>query len=269
MKYCYQDYLATKDWILKRMGNAYKAAVILGTGLESLEKLLNIEKVIPYSEIPGFAVSTAPSHKGNLVAGELGGEHFLILSGRFHYYEGYSMEEIVYPVRVLSMLGVRNLIITNGSGGLNTDWEEGDYMVLRDHINFFIESPCRGENLDFLGERFFDISQAYTKEYADLLLEIAQEQGIRLRQGVYAYMPGPQFETYAEVKALHMLGADCVGMSTVHEAIAAAHAGMKVLAVSHIANFAAGLCSGPVECGVVLNDKSNLVRLLKEFLLRI
>lgn len=268
MKYRDVDYFIARDYLSKKIGTGFKAAIILGTGLNALEDIFCIEAIIPYQDIPGFHSSTAPSHNGNLMVGKIQNERFVILSGRLHYYEGYSAEEIVFPIRVLKLLGIDRLVITNGTGGLNTEWNEGDYMIIKDHLYFHLDSPCRGANLAFLGERFFDISKVYAKEYINLLKSIAYEQNIVLREGIYSYMPGPQFESEAEVKVLRMYGADCVGMSTVHESIAAAHCGMKVAAISHIANFTAGLCEGEVECGVVENDKTPLLRLLKEFLIR-
>lgn len=262
MQFDMHDYEAAAQAIRARLGSGWDAAVILGTGLGALEQVLQKTGEMPYTDIPGFCPSTAPSHRGALVAGVAGNCRVLILSGRLHPYEGYTAEQVVFPVRVLRLLGVRTLVITNGTGGLNTTWNEGDYMAITDHLSFGMESPCNGPNLDAFGPRFFDVSTVYSARLLQLAREQAAEQGITLREGVYAYMPGPQFESPAEVRALRMLGGDCVGMSTVHEAVAAAHCGMQVLGLSHIANFAVSLCDGPVECGVVENDKTPLVRLV-------
>lgn len=266
MRYQMSDYERAAARIRERLGAHWDAAVILGTGLGALEGAVSTTGSLSYEEIPGFCQSTAPSHRGALVAGCAGGKRVLLLSGRFHAYEGYTPEQIVFPIRVLRLLGVGILIITNGSGGLNTDWEEGDYMAVSDHLSFWMTSPCTGPNLEEFGPRFFDISTVYDQELLALAERCAEREGVRLRRGVYAYMPGPQFESPAEVRALRMWGADCVGMSTVHEAVAAAHCGMRVLGLSHIANFAVSLSSGPVECGVVHNDKRPLVRLLARIL---
>lgn len=266
MQYQMNDYRRAAAFIGDRLGRGWDAAIILGTGLGALEGAVRETGVLPYGEIPGFCPSTAPSHRGALVAGEVNGRRVLILSGRLHVYEGYTPEEIVFPIRVLRLLGVERLIITNGSGGLNTDWNEGDYMAITDHLSFGMVSPCNGSNLDELGPRFFDISAVYDRDLLALARTAAQAEQVTLREGVYAYMPGPQFESPVEVRALRMWGGDCVGMSTVHEAVAAAHCGMKVLGISHIANFAVSLSDGPVECGVVHNDKTPLVRLVTRIL---
>lgn len=266
MQYQMSDYRRAADTIRRKLGDNWDAAVILGTGLGALEETVRETGSLPYSEIPGFCVSTAPSHRGVLVAGEVNGRRVLILSGRLHAYENYTPEQIVFPIRVLRVLGVENLVITNGSGGLNTTWDEGDYMAITDHLSFGMVSPCNGPNLEELGPRFFDISTVYDKGLLALARTVAQREKVTLREGVYAYMPGPQFESPAEVRALKMWGGDCVGMSTVHEAVAAAHCGMRVLGISHIANFAVSLSDGPVECGVVHNDKTPLVRLVAHIL---
>lgn len=266
MYYQSNDYELAANTIRQRFGGGWDVAVILGTGLGALEHTVSKIGSVPYADLPGFCLSTAPSHRGALVAGYAGNRRVLILSGRLHTYEGYTPEQIVFPVRVMRLLDIKTLIITNGSGGLNPDWEEGDYMVIRDHLSFGMESPCAGPNLDKFGPRFFDISSVYDPVLRCLAEETARELGIPLRQGVYAFMPGPQFESPTEVRALRLLGGDCVGMSTVHEAVAAAHCGMRVLGLSHIANFAAGLCEDPMECGVVHNDKTPLVRLVTRIL---
>ena len=260
--YSMQDYNEAAATIREKLGEGWSAAVILGTGLGALED--TIEKIgeISYSDIPNFSVSTAPSHRGVLVAGYAGEHKVLIMSGRLHSYEGYTPEQIVFPIRVFRLLGIHNLIITNGSGGLNTNWREGEYMAIVDHLSFGMNSPCTGPNLDAFGPRFFDISSAYDKDLLEICEREADNLGINLRKGVYAYMPGPQFESPAEVHALRMMGGDCVGMSTVHEAVAAAHCGMRVLGISHIANFAVSLSDGPVECGVIESDKTQLVKLV-------
>ncbi len=216
-------------------------ALILGTGLGGFASQLKNAVTIPYGDIPGFPVSTAPYHKGQLIAGYLGEKYILILQGRIHYYEGYSMEEVVFPIRVLKLLGITTLFVTNASGAINPDFAVGDLMMIRDHIKFFNDSPLRGANIDAFGPRFNDMTDAYTKELRSLAQQVAQQNNISLKEGVYAYMPGPSYETPAEIKMLSVLGADVVGMSTVPEVLTAAHAGMHIFGLSFCVNMAAGL----------------------------
>ena len=197
---------------------------------------------IPYGDIPHFPVSTAPYHKGQLVAGKVSGKKVILLQGRIHYYEGYTMEQVVFPVRVLKLLGVKTLFVTNAVGAINPEFAVGDLMMINDHIKFFNDSPLRGQNIDAFGPRFNDMSNAYTKSLRLLAKEVAKEKGIPLKEGVYAYMPGPSYETPAEIRMLSVLGADVVGMSTVPEVLTAAHAGMDIFGLSFCVNMAAGLC---------------------------
>ena len=218
-----------------------ETAIVLGSGLgdfaDSFEKIISI----PYSSIPHFPVSTAPDHKGNLVFAKHGEKNALIMQGRLHYYEGYSMDEIVFPIRVMKLLGVKNIILTNAAGAINKDFKTGSLMLIRDHIKFFNDTPLRGENIDEFGSRFNDLSDLYTKALRKKVKVSAKELNIPLFEGVYSYMPGPCFETPAEIKMLKTLGADVVGMSTVPEAICASHAGLNVLGLSFITNMAAGI----------------------------
>lgn len=225
----------------KAPGFIPEIAMILGSGLGFLGDLCKNAVSIPYGDIPGFPVSTAPGHAGRLVLGELSGKKVAIMQGRFHYYEGYSFSTSVYGVRVLRLLGAKTLIVTNASGGLGDGFNPGDIMLIEDHIKFFDESPLRGENIPELGTRFPDMSYAYTPALRETALKSAESLGIALRRGVYMYFPGPQYETPAEIRAAKILGADAVGMSTVPEVISASHAGMSVLGFSLICNMAAGL----------------------------
>ena len=250
-------------YLSKSMPCTPQIGLVLGTGLGSMEGVIKPELIIPYAEIPGFGCTTAPSHAGRLVYGRCGDKPVVILSGRLHYYEGYSPKEIIFPIRVLKLLGIQGLVLTNGSGCANPTFHAGDYMLIRDHLSFFAPCPCRGDNIDELGPRFFDVSKVYDENLRRLAVKCADRLGIPLCEGVYAYMPGPRFETAAEISALRMLGADAVGMSTVFEAIAAAHMGLPVLGISHLANMAAGLSEEPLECGVVENDKTPLLTLIK------
>ncbi|MBD3626942.1 purine-nucleoside phosphorylase [Cyclobacterium sp.] len=211
-----------------------ETGIILGTGLGSLINDIDVKLEIPYGEIPYFPISTVESHHGKLILGNLGGKNILAMKGRFHYYEGYSMKEVTFPIRVMKKLGIRQLLISNASGGLNAKHKIGDVMVINDHIDLFPENPLRGANVAGFGDRFPDMSQAYCPEFILWSLEIAKEKGIALHQGVYAGVQGPNLETPAEYKYLSSIGADAVGMSTVPEVIVAVHSDMKVFAITAI-----------------------------------
>ncbi len=240
------------DFISQYLKKTPETAVVLGSGLGGLADALKDAVQIPYGDIPHFPVSTVPGHDGQLIAGELSGKYILAMKGRFHYYEGYSMKEITYPVRVMQLLGVKNLIATNAAGGVNTAFSPGDLMLISDHIKLIYDSPLRGANDDRLGERFSDMSGAYSARLRKLAKAAAEQSGIDVKEGVYFYMAGPSFETPAEIRAIRALGADAVGMSTVPEVIAAAHAKMEVLGISCISNMAAGILPQPLTHAEVL-----------------
>ncbi len=245
-------YSASAEYIKHRAnGFTPDIALVLGSGLGFLGDRCINAVIIPYAEIPHFPRSTAPGHAGRLVLGELGGKKVAVMQGRFHYYEGYSYEESVYGVRTLRLLGAKAMLVTNASGGIN--YAPGDIMMITDHIKFFDESPLRGENNPEFGTRFPDMSFAYTPELRRKALAAAEAMNIPLREGVYMYFPGPQYETPAEIRAAKILGADAIGMSTVPEVIAAVHAGMDVLGFSLICNMAAGLQSHGLSEGEVLD----------------
>lgn len=210
--------------------------VILGTGLGSLADSIEVEARIPYDQIPHFLASTVDSHAGELLLGSLGGKPVAAVSGRFHAYEGYTLQQVTFPVRVLKALGARTLIVSNAAGGMNPLFEAGDIMVITDHINFMGDNPLIGPNDDTLGPRFPDMSEPYKKNLIRLAETIALELGIHLRKGVYLGCPGPNLETRAEYRFMRLLGADAVGMSTVPEVIVAVHAGMDVLGFSAISD---------------------------------
>ncbi|MBE7048707.1 MAG: purine-nucleoside phosphorylase [Ruminococcaceae bacterium] len=230
------------EYLQNRLVTQPEVAMILGTGLGDFATLLENVMTIPYGEIPHFPVSTAPYHKGQLVAGTLAGKSVLLLQGRVHYYEGYTMEEVVFPIRVLKLLGVTTLFVTNAVGAINPQFSVGDFMMITDHIKFFNDSPLRGPNIDAFGPRFNDMSDAYTKALRRIAAEEAEKLHIPLKEGVYAYMPGPSYETPAEIRMLRVLGADVVGMSTVPEVLTASHGGMRVFGLSFCVNMAAGIC---------------------------
>ncbi len=224
----------TTAYIKTRIKNHPKTGIILGSGLGGLVDIIDKETEIDYSDIPNFPVSTVKGHTGKLVFGKIGGGDVMLMAGRFHYYEGYSMEEVTFPVRVMKALGVENLIVSNAAGGTNAAFNIGDLMIIKDHVNLFPEHPLRGHNDERLGTRFPDMSQAYDHDLINIAKEISVEQGINLRTGVYIGLQGPTFETPAEYKMLHTLGGDAVGMSTVPEVIVARHGGVRVFAVSVI-----------------------------------
>jgi len=214
------------------MHTSPETAIILGTGLGNLANEITEKYEIKYQDIPNFPVSTVEGHSGKLIFGKLGNKDIMAMQGRFHYYEGYSMKEVTFPVRVMKELGIKTLFVSNASGGMNDAFEIGDLMIIKDHINFFPEHPLRGKNL--YGDRFPDMSEAYSKDLIKKALDIAKEKGIKVQQGVYLGTQGPTFETPSEYKMFHILGADAVGMSTVPEVIVANHAGIKCFGISII-----------------------------------
>ena len=215
-----------------------KIAIILGTGLGRLAEDIKEKEIIPYSEIPNFPVSTVQSHSGNLVLGKLGNKEVVAMQGRFHYYEGYNLKEVTFPVRVMKKLGADIIIISNAAGGMNRFFKRGDLMLITDHINLFGDNPLIGPNDEELGPRFPDMSEAYNQKLIELAKKVALKEKIRLQEGVYAGLTGPTLETPAEYRFLISIGADAVGMSTVPEVIVANHMGMKVLGISCITDLA-------------------------------
>ena len=211
-------------------------AIILGSGLSSLQAEVTPIVEIPYAGILNFPQSTVEGHGNKLIYGTLAGKYVLLMSGRFHYYEGYPMAEVTFPIRIFHLLGIKKLIVSNASGGVNPNFSIGDIMLIRDHINMFPEHPLRGKNLEKFGTRFPDMSQAYDREMIDLAETIAMEQGTHLQKGVYVGLQGPTFETPSEYGMVRAIGGDAVGMSTVPEVIVARHCGMEVLAFSVISN---------------------------------
>ena len=228
------DLREATEYIQKQYSEKPEIGIILGTGLGGLAKEIVEEKVIPYNFIPHFPISTVESHFGKLIFGSLGNKKVVAMQGRFHFYEGYSPQEITFPVRVLGMLGVETLLISNAGGGLNLDYQNGDLVILDDHINFQYENPLRGISDPDFGSRFPDMSEPYDKKLSLRAQEIADEKGYRAHQGVYVSVPGPSLETRAEYRFLRMIGADVVGMSTVPEVIVANQMNMRVCAVSVI-----------------------------------
>lgn len=223
----------TAAFIRNKMTTAPKTAIILGTGLGSLINDISDKYEINYKDIPNFPVSTVEGHSGKLIFGKLGGKDIMAMQGRFHYYEGYSMKEVTFPVRVMKELGIETLFVSNASGGTNPDFNIGDLMIITDHINYFPEHPLRGKNIPY-GPRFPDMSEAYSKDLIRKAKEIAKELNIKVQEGVYVGTQGPTYETPAEYKLFRIFGADAVGMSTVPEVIVANHCGIKVFGMSVI-----------------------------------
>lgn len=224
-----------------------RVLLILGSGLGSLADAVEDPIAVPYDQVPHMKRSTAPDHAGQFVFGRLAGTDVAVMQGRLHTYEGWSYADVSFPVRVVRLLGARALLVTNAAGAVNTSFSAGDIMLITDHIKFFGASPLQGPNLDELGPRFPDMSRVYTPALQDVARQCAASLGIPLRQGVYMFFPGPQYETPAEVRAARLLGADTVGMSTVPEAITAAHCGMDVLGFTLCTNMAAGVLDQPLS----------------------
>lgn len=260
----------TVDFIKEKIGDfAPEVGIILGSGLGTLADEY-CEISIPYSEIPGFKASTVSGHKGCLVFAEINGKKVVMMQGRFHFYEGHSMETVVYPIKVMKLLGVKTLFVTNAAGGVNYDFKPSDLMLITDHINFLGSNPLIGLNDETLGVRFPDMSEVYSKKLIALADSCAEKLGIELQKGVYMALTGPSYETPAEVKMARILGADAVGMSTVPEAIVANYCGMKVLGISCICNHAAGVSTVGLTHAEVIeaadNAKQKFVSLILEIL---
>lgn len=224
----------TADYIRSRVNEIPLTAIILGTGLGALVDHIEDKQYIAYTDIPNFPVSTVEGHSGNLIFGKLGNKKVMAMQGRFHFYEGYDMKQVTFPVRVMKELGIKSLFVSNAAGGMNPEFEIGDIMIINDHINLFPEHPLRGKNYDQLGPRFPDMSEPYSRRLIKEAITIAEEKGIRVVQGVYVGTQGPTFETPAEYRYFYRIGGDAVGMSTVPEVIVARHGGMEVFAVSVI-----------------------------------
>lgn len=229
------------SYIQPKLAEKPAIGLVLGSGLGVLADEIENPVVIPYHEIPGFTVSTVVGHKGQLVIGKLQGKQVVAMQGRFHFYEGHELDAVVFPIRVMKLLGVETIIVTNAAGGINEAYDPGNLMLISDHINMTFRNPLIGANDEAVGARFPDMSEAYSKELRQLAKAVAAEQGIELREGVYVGLLGPSYETPAEIRMLRILGGDAVGMSTVPEVIVARHMGVKVLGISCISNMAAGI----------------------------
>ncbi|WP_090989279.1 purine-nucleoside phosphorylase [Bacillus sp. OV322] len=256
------------SFIKSKWDGTPEVGLILGSGLGVLADEIENAIAIPYQEIPEFPVSTVAGHAGQLVLGELSGKKVIAMQGRFHFYEGYSMEKVTFPVRVMKLLGVEKLIVTNAAGGVNESYKPGDLMIISDHINNMGTSPLIGGNDEKFGPRFPDMSEAYSKDLRKLAREIAISLNISIQEGVYVGNTGPAYETPAEVRLARVLGGDAVGMSTVPEVIIASHAKMKVLGISCITNMAAGILDQPLSHEEVIETteavRSSFLSFVKE-----
>jgi purine-nucleoside phosphorylase len=246
-----------------------RVALVLGSGLGAFAGELEDAEAIPYEEIPGFARPTVEGHAGRLVVGKVGGVAVAAMQGRFHYYEGYSLEEVTFPVRVLGLLGARALVLTNAAGGLNNSYAQGSLIVISDHLNLMGANPLRGANDERFGPRFPDMTGVYDHEYTETAIREAREMNLELRRGIYAALPGPSYETPAEIRMFRLLGADAVGMSTVPEAIVARHMSMRVLGISCITNMAAGVLDRPIDHAEVIETGERVRETFAELLRRV
>jgi len=262
----YRKAIDAAQYIKTRFASKPEIGIVLGSGLGSLVDEMENVIDIDYREIPNFPLTTVQGHAGRLVFGNICGRTVLAMKGRFHYYEGYDISQVVFHISVFKLLGISNLIVTNAAGGVNKDFKPGDLMLINDHISFFAPSPLRGKNVNELGVRFPDMCEAYSREMIEVAGMCAENMGLEIKEGIYAFMQGPMFETPAEIRALRILGADAVGMSTVPEVIAARHAGMKVLGISCITNMAAGIHNQPLNHEEVMETAKRVELDFKAFI---
>lgn len=267
----YDKIKKSADYIMSITDYRPEIALILGSGLGDLADQLDKKVIIPYKDIPNFKVSEVQGHKSQLVIGYLNGRCVLAMQGRFHYYEGYTQQEITYPIRVFKEIGIDKIIVTNAAGGCNKSFNPGNLMIINDHINFSGSNPLIGKNHDEFGPRFPDMSQAYSKRLISIAKDCAKELSIDVKEGVYMYFSGPTYETPAEIRMARTLGADAVGMSTVPEVIVSRHCGIEILGISCITNMASGILDQPLNHEEVIetsnrvkNDFSSLIKLVIE-----
>ena len=264
----YSKYVQAADYIKSQVGGFVpEIGLILGSGLHGIASRIDAKYVIPYEQIPNFLVSTAPGHEGKLVFGTLGGKNVVCMSGRFHYYEGYDFEQLCIPVYVLKLLGIDILVLTNAAGAINTGFNVGDVMLIKDHIKIMGSSPLRGKNMVEFGTRFPDSSHLYDSELGKIAKECAGRTELTLREGVYFYFEGPQFETPAEIRMARIMGGDAAGMSTAPEAIVAAHCGLRTLGLSLMSNMAAGVLDIPLSGDDVNEVGRKVAPLFEEYLI--
>ena len=270
MEYTYDYYRKSADYIRSVIGDFEpEIGLILGTGLGKFSARIEDPVEIPYKDIPNYLVSTAPGHSGKLIFGTVEGRRVMCMSGRFHTYEGYSFEELSIPVRVMKLMGVKLLVVTNAAGAVNVDYRPGDVMIIKDHIKLNGFSPMRGPNVAEFGDRFFDISDLYCRELRQIAEQCGEGSGLTLHEGVYFFFPGPQFETPAEVRAARILGGDAVGMSTGTETLTAGHCGMPVLGLSLMTNMAAGVLEQTLSGEEVEETAQRVAPLLEAYFAKV
>jgi purine-nucleoside phosphorylase len=255
--------------ICARTSGEARIAIVLGSGLGGFAEEFTDAVSLPYREIPGFVASTAQGHAGSLVAGQVEGVPVLAMQGRVHYYEGYSLEEVTFPIRTFKLLGINTLILTNAAGGIDVQLSQGALMVISDHLNLMGVNPLRGPNDERFGPRFPDLSEVYSRQLQELVIEESRALGITIRRGIYAALAGPSYETPAEIHMLRACGADAVGMSTVPEAIVARHMGLKVLGISCITNMAAGISENPINHDEVMETGQRVRETFTQLLRRV
>ena len=243
----YEKLLKAVDSIREKTDFTPDIALVLGSGLGDFADNIDVVCEINYEDIEGFPAATAPNHEGSLILGTCGGKKLAVMKGRIHYYEGYDMKDVVFPLRTIGLLGAKTVILTNAAGAMNPDYSVGDFVVIKDHISSFVPSPLIGENISQLGDRFTDMTNVYDEDLRNLVLSIGDELDTTVRSGVYLQVTGPQFETPAEIKMYRNAGGDMIGMSTAVEAIAARHMGLKVVGISCISNMAAGMTEGTLS----------------------
>jgi purine-nucleoside phosphorylase len=257
------------NFIRERYKDELQIGLVLGSGLGAFADEIEDSVKIPYEEIPGFARSTVEGHAGQLALGKVEGVNVAAMQGRFHFYEGYSLEEVTFPQRVMGLLGIKSLILTNASGGINVDFEPGMLMLISDHLNLMGTNPLIGYNDERFGPRFPDMTNVYDRDYQEIAMQEAHAMGLNMRRGIYAALTGPSYETPAEIRLFRILGADAVGMSTVPEAIVARQMGIKVLGISCITNLAAGVTDTPINHEEVMETGERVKETFKELLRRI
>lgn len=254
------------DYIKGKIKNQPEIGIVLGSGLGDFADAIEDKIEIPYTEIPGFPVSTVKGHDGKLIFGKINSKEVCVMKGRIHYYEGYDIKEVVYPIEVLAGLGIETLILTNAAGGVNTEFEPADLMIINDHINLMGKNPLIGPNDEDLGPRFPDMTDLYNKDLIEVAEKSAKKLGTDIKEGVYMYFTGPSYETAAEVRMARILGADAVGMSTVPEAIIARHRGLKILGISTITNMSTGILDTPLDHTEVVEVGQEVAGKFKELL---
>lgn len=264
MNAAYEKLMKCYESVKEKVDFKPKVAIVLGSGLGDYAEGIKVESTLSYHEIEGFPVSTVPGHKGQFIFGYVGEVPVVCMQGRVHYYEGYPISDVVLPTRLMKLMGAEVLFLTNASGGINPSFSAGDFMLISDHISCFAPNPLIGENMDELGTRFPDMSEVYDRKLQQIIEDAAKDLGIGLQKGVYLQLTGPSFESPAEIKMLRGFGADAVGMSTVVEAIAANHMGMKICGISCVCNLAAGMTANPLTHEEVQEAANNAAPLFKK-----